>query len=480
MTTRNADASTSSATVDSPAGSSTDTGKNDDLDTSVPQDSIDAFEDELSGAIGAGLSFDDEDEEDDDEDDVEYEDDEEEGSDEGGEPANGDAPAAGGDAGAEAKADDRVRNPDGTYREKTAEEKAADAKKPDAAATEAKPAADTKAADTKAADAPKADGWKPLAIKHGGKMAPVNDVQFSEVGEHLLVTVPKAKAGSLIGLMQRGMDHGNVRSQLARAERRIEAMKSAPKRLSDGEIEAKLTLELLKPHLPALLDETQMELLEAKVKNAIFEENARFEKENGDHQSKLDAPSWEEEQTNGIEREMLGIRARFPELKGLSDDDLGAVYLESVRPVAASVYFKGTGDNANKNFVNTQYLYDRLKARAEWRARQGGPAPSSDAPKGGTTTTAGGGTGAAPTASDKRTTEAERFNRGQDAAKPQSTNLKERRGRGRPDKASRRARAAAGRSQEEDRMDAEDALRKTQRAFMNSKSPGFDFDDDES
>lgn len=436
----------------------------------------DAFEAELNETIGAALDDDDDEEKgaDDAEDllDVDVDDEEDEDEEEDTDPA---------DASTAAAKDDPPRDAQGKFAPKDAV--ATEAKKPEgdaaAAGDEKKPDA-AAAADATAAAKPAEPTWEPLEVKAGDETVKIDEAKISRFNGHLWAVVPEKQASRFLQRISRGAQYERVSRQLDRDRRELEARKTAPAQKSDSEIEAEITLEALKPFLGEILEPKDVQLLELRIENAKSKVKSEYAAAEQARLAKASETPWEEQQADLLDDVIAGM-LKHPELAGLTADVVDEIKEKEFLPVRNALIFQENGQPVG----NTQFIFERLK-RAR-TAAAAAPAAASAAPAD-TTKPASSQTSAkadtsASTATKKPADQADRFNRGADAAAkpaaPSTTSVKAKRD-ARPAKGAPRAeKAAAGRtrSSRDERADAEDHVRKTDRKFMNS--PGFDFDEDD-
>lgn len=419
-------------------------------------DATDVFEDALAEAVTGALSDDDDEDDDElevDEDDLDDDDDEDDDLDE----------------------DDEDEEEEGEGTEKGDEPKEGEADKP---ATDAE-----KEGEGAAAAQPK---WEAFAVKADKETFAIEEAQITRSNGNVFLAIPEKQFARFQARISRGVLYERVSGQLAQEKRDLEARKSAPARKSDSEIEAEITLEALKEHLADIFDEKDMILLEKTVKLAQKEEAEKYAKSEEARIAEANAEPWESQQAKGLASAAIEIWQAFPELKdALTEEQLQEVYTSELMPVVNSLYYKSK-DNPAEVLANTQYIYDRLKARATGKAPAGGGKPANPgskkqskdasapdpAPKGTPGKTAS-------SAKGKTIAAADRFNRGVDAAS-RTTSVKANR-TARPAKANTRdAKGKSRRRSPEQDVDrqarAEDNWRATERKFLSSDS--LDFDDE--
>jgi hypothetical protein len=422
-------------------------------ETTEPQteggDAADAFEDEMSNVVTDALNDDDEtdeDEEDEDDLDLDEDDDLESGLDEDEEKEEG----KGADAGKAADEKDEEE-------EKPAE--GADADKPDASAE------------------PK---WEAFSIKADKETLAIEEAQITRAGGNVFIAIPEKQFARFQQRISRGALYERTGRQLESERKELEARKNAPPRKSDAEIEADITLAAIKEHLPDILDERDLALLEARVKLAQKEEGEKYAKLEKEHIEKANETPWEETQVRGLADTAIDIWQSFPELKdALTEEQVQEVFTADLLPVKDALFYRKDKDT----LANTQYIYDRLKARATGKTPAGGKKPAAGSTKPATDKSAPNsaakanpGKTATP-AKGKTADAADRFNRGVDAA-PRTTSVKANR-TARPGKAATRDAGSKRRrhSDADENVRAEDNWRKTERNFLSSDS--LEFDDDE-
>jgi hypothetical protein len=299
-------------------------------------DAGDAFEDALAEAVTGAL----EGEDDEDDDDIEVDgdelddDDDEEDEDE--------------------LEEDDEEEEEGDETEKGDETEEGEAEKP-AAGADAE-----KKGDEAAAGEPK---WEAFAVKADKETFPIEEAQITRSNGNVFLAIPEKQFARFQARISRGVLYERVSGQLAQEKRDLEARKSAPARKSDSEIEAEITLEALKEHLAEIFDEKDMILLEKTVKLAQKEEAEKYAKSEEERIAKANEEPWEAQQAKGLALQAVDVWQSFPELKDhLSQEQVQAIYEAELMPVVNSLYFKSK-DNPAEVLANTQYIYDRLKAR---------------------------------------------------------------------------------------------------------------------
>lgn len=365
----------------------------------------------------------------------------------------------------------------------------------DEPATDAKPATDdaaakalagttpatAAAAPTTAATPSPEPAWEPYTVKADRQQVPLEGVMVTRANGHALIALPEAELGRFNARIARGHIAEQVWRQLQTEKQEFELQKSAPQPKSDLEIEAEVTLEAIKPYLTDLLDATQLENLELKVKVAQSNYRAQFDTDERTRREQATAETRTTEQAEaergtqleGLATEILNLLEHVPELKslGFTPDEVKAVYAD-LAPVVRGVYWR-EGDGW---FVNRDAIVAKLRAHAALRTKAPG---TSAAPAPGTAASA---TTAAPGTGGTGTSHAERFNKGQaSAAVPGSTSLKAKRGA--PSDTRPQLATAGARNTRDDEpspaLKAEENWRKKTRAFLNSNSLDFPDDDED-
>ena len=370
----------------------------------------------------------------------------------------------------------------------------ADDAKPDAAAAAgdagtdaaAKPAAGT-AAETQSGE----PVWEPFSVNANKEPVAIGEAKITRADGHVYLAIEEKDFPRFQARVSRGIVGEQLYRKLEEGVRELEARKTAPPPPSEAEIEAKLVLDAIKDELPNLLDEKDLEILELRIKNAKHEAQVEYHQQEEARVAQAREPQWDDQQAEGIANTMIGLVQAFPELKGLSREQLEEVYERELLPVRNALYFR----EGEQLFANTQYMYDRLKARvgsgtpagsapatdtpASGKAKDTGAAPSGAAASASNRTPAGGNTAgnSGSTAKPKGNvaTSAERFNRGVDAgAKPRSTSVKNNRNGSasaqRTTRAGERDNRRSTPGTRDRQMAAEDAVRKTTRNWLNSDS----------
>jgi hypothetical protein len=342
------------------------------------------------------------------------------------------------------------------------------------AAAETKPAAgDTKAVagDTKSATAKPAEGapkWEPFSVNVDKQPVTIEEASIQRANGVVYIGMKEEQFARFQQRISRGVVGERMWRQLQDGLKELDVQRSAPARESDAEIEARLTYEALKPHVKDFLDDRDVELLEAKIELAKANSAKAYSTAETARAAKAKEVPWEAQQATALEETARGIVAADPELAGLSSEEIDDVIQNELLPVRAALI---TRDDAGEMYGNTQYVFDRLKARAS-NKKTGANATAAGAAPSKTPATTGNSSTTASSATDKR---ADRFNRGVDAA-PRSTSFAARRGESRPaNGATRRSGRRGGRklTPQQDRERAEDRYRKKERDFL--KSPGLDF-----
>jgi hypothetical protein len=313
-------------------------------------------------------------------------------------------------------------------------------------------------------------------MKLDGKDTAIEEAVMSEANGHVYFAIPKDKFPRFQNRISRGVAGERMWRQLDQGLRELEARKTAPAAKSDVEIECELTLEVLKPHLAELMDERDIENLELRIDKAKNDAAKAYATAEGERVAKASEPTWEEQQVSLIAKQVLEIVAANETLRGLSKEELEEVYEKELLPIRNGlVWLEGDAPMGN-----TQYIYDRLSARAKSAAGRKAEATTdtskTPAPKPETPSVKAGDSQvpARKTAADA----ADRFNRGVDAAKkPGTTSVKANRDRPAKNGATRHDEPetkAPRKSLMEEQAEAEDDLRRTTRSFMGAD--GFDFE----
>jgi len=420
-------------------------------------DEFDSFEDELEKTVGEALDEDDDEDDedddlDDDDDDLDEDDEDEDGA------AEGKGPKRDPETGQFTKKDDEPAAAGAQAATPAADAKPGEVK-PDvgaAAAADAKPAA---------ADEKPAAAWQPFAVKADKENVPIPEAHVRRENGFLYVAIPEAQEARFNARISAGIAGERMWRQMGQAMRELEAKKNAPPRKTDIEIEHELLMAMIKPHLPELFDDDRLALYEAQVKAAKLEHQMQYDAAESKRLAEASQPAWEETQASGILNTIGEVIAHFPELQGLTPEQIEEVYSRELLPVKNSVFFRD-GEEA---FVHSQYIYDRLKSKAEYikaTAKTTTAAPASAEPP----------KGQAPNNATKPATDAaERFNRGVDAGtKPRTTSVKANREERPSREPNRPARGKRRRSPAAQRARAEEDWRKTSQAYLNSDSLDFD------
>lgn len=327
-----------------------------------------------------------------------------------------------------------------------------------AAATKA--AGDAKAAATSAApagEAAKAPEWKPMQIRDGKVLLPVEEAKVIEQGDHMIIAVPKKDFNQFQHRISRGISAERQWREIHKTRQELDFEKAAPKPRSDAEIEADLFMKALGEQINELFTPEQLDNLKLRVQIAQRDEKDTFAKTETARRAEVDSgDAWTKSQVETLTNEAFDLMENHPELKGMTPEQLESALREVAMEVRDKLVFKENGET----FANTELLFKLLKREF---LSSGRPAP------------AAAGTPETP----KKTTDAERFNGAQDtAAKPATTSLKAGRkpSAPAPSRPSRERVLAA--AQRDERQDAEDALRKTKRRMMSSATLDWDDEDD--
>ncbi len=357
----------------------------------------------------------------------------------------------------------------------------------EALAGEAKTAADG-AADATAGE--KKAGWQPLSLKLDGKDTSIEEASIQRANGFHYLAIPDGKFERFAQRVSRGVAGERMWRQLDAGIRELEARKAAPPRKSDAEIESELTLELIKPYLPEFLSDEAVQMLEVRIENAKLKNAAEYETAEASRIAKAQEPTWDDQQADLVKQQVLRTVAENPELAALSPQELWDFYESELLPVRNAIVWK-EGDQI---LGNTEYIYNRLVARAKTRAAA--PSTTNAPPKSegnantGTTSAPQSGTPAAKAghspapATRTKADNAETFNRGvkegAEAAKPRTTSVKANRDQARPpqrttrDDADRPSRRSA--EPREHAHVAEDSARRKERAWL--RNPTLDVPDD--
>lgn len=331
-----------------------------------------------------------------------------------------------------------------------------------AAAAAVKPAA---AAD----DAAKAPAWEPLQIKSNRALFPIEEAKVTKQGGHVLIAVPEKDYNKFQHRIGRGIAAEQQVREMGQMRRELEFERTAPKPRSDAEVEAAIVLDAITPHLGKLhvldeatgeyvpfLDAKTHENLKLKVEIAQSKEKADFAKAETERRSAATSgEEWTKTQIETLTDQAFELVENHPDLKGMTPDQIRTALEDLAMPVRDKIVFRENGET----FANTEYLFKLLK-REMLSSGRAAPAPA--------------GQPAAP----KKTTDAERFNSGQDtAAKPATTSLKAKRPPTAPVRRPTRETVPAS-QQRDERQEAEDAQRRARRKMMSSSTLDWDDDDE--
>jgi hypothetical protein len=435
----------------------------------------DAFESELEGVISDALN----DEVDDDDEDLEDVDDLDDDDDDDDEVDDDDLDDELGEGG-------QPRDEQGKFTK--ADEANAGAKptddaavaKPDAAAA----AGEEKKPDAAAAETPK---WETLSVNVDKQLVAIDEAKISKANGHLFIAIPEKEGNRFLTRLSRGIVGEKLWRDLHNGLRELDARKNAPPAKSENEVEADVVMELLKPSLGKLyvenekgemvpfLDDRDMQLLELKIENAKTKTKTEYATAEAARVAKAAEAPWEEQQIHGLAQQVASLIQNFPDLQSLTKEEIEEVYQRELLPVRNALVYR----DEKGSYANTQFMYDRLKDRADRKkaaAATSDPSALTQTPQGNSATTA------APEQGKTKTDKAERFNRGVDAAKTRTTSVKANRD-DRPRKRNtrdgdERSRRKKARTPREERESAEDEWRRTERAFLNS--PDLDFNVSES
>lgn len=356
-------------------------------------------------------------------------------------------------------------------------------------------AADKPAAEEKpAAEAPK---WEPLQVRSGKVVVPIEEAQVTKANGYTIFSVKDEQAPRFMDRLNRAhlFEQNRVAIEqrvqaLAAGIKELETERAAPQAQTDAEIEAAIVLATVMPHLEEILTPEQFENMKLRVKLAQKDHRDSFTTKRKEYFDGV-AKKQEDEaapqqdiatQEKGIVDTLFGVfREHQAELTGLTEKELRQVH-EDLTKIGRAVYWKEGGEW----YHNTQLVFDHLKRQKDAMSSGG----SSDAPPAKGNTAAGtsdAGTGGSADAkpdgkgtSDKPA-KGDQFNRGVDsAAKPRSNSLKNGRERQRPrdERNTREPANASSRREKPAEMVAEDQYRKTTRAYLNSDSLDFEEDDE--
>lgn len=324
-------------------------------------------------------------------------------------------------------------------------------------------------------------GWAPFSVTVDREAVPIADVAVSKANGHVIYAVPEAKAADFNRRIVRGIAAERYWRQLTDEKRTIEeerkALAERPPVRTDSEVEADVLLEALKPHLATLFDETELENLNLKVKVAQGEEKGKLSEWETSRVTAREAEGKEREAVaNELGDMVAGIiaddtGALRPEYKHLDDAAMTELMPLVMKHANALVTKNPEGKYARQHelaeFVVAQFAAARKPAVAE-------PPKADPTPAKGTT---GKDTG-------KAGDRAERFNTGvTTAARPTSTNLKERRTREKGRPATRRTTGESRGRKDRDRRTPEqreeDEFLKLKRSYTTSATLDMGGHDDD-
>lgn len=336
---------------------------------------------------------------------------------------------------------------------------AADAKAAGKTPDEQKKAGDAAAAAAKPADAPK-PSWEPFQIKADKSILPIDEAKISKVkaadgSEYMLISVAAKDFGRFSQRIGRGHALERRQREIVQRERELEIERNGPKLESEAEIEAKVMMEAIKPHLAALFTDEQLENLDLKVK--LAQRDARDSYETARSKARDDAAGaeeWQKTQAEALVDQAFEL-VNHPELAGMTPEQIRDVLQDLDQSDRDKIIYR----DGNEVYANTEYLFKQLR-----RGKSAAPAPAAP------------GNPSAPAKPDAAPDKNDRFNRGQQsAASPRSTSLKN--GRTNTPPADRRRPREMARTAPEvdERQAAEDEYRKTVRNMNRSST--LDFDD---
>lgn len=357
-------------------------------------------------------------------------------------------------------ADGRARNPDGTFAEKPKE----------AVVDAAVVATPVGAPVVEAAKAPEPLKWEPLAVRADKDIVPIEGAHVARADGRVVMTMPEKEYGQLQAMIGRGHVAQKVWHQLDAERKQFDAEKSAPQPRSDAEIEAVMTLEILKPYLGELLTADQVRALDAEIKLAKIEEKGTFETKRKEAiANSTRAEDDAKQEVLGIANQILTIVADVPELQQLTRGEAQEV-LADLAQIKRAVYWK----DGDQWMANNEVIHAALKRKLASRSAAA-PAPAAGTPNTGTGAPSKEHTAAPVT--DPAIARAELENKGHNtAAKPApSTSLKNGRqtGDARPSKENTRSSRDADRSPTRSKeQTAEDDWRKTRHEVMRSNTLG--------
>jgi hypothetical protein len=315
------------------------------------------------------------------------------------------------------------------------------------------------------------EDWAPLALRHDKAIVPIDEARVSRANGHYFVAVPDKDYPRFQQRLSRGFAFERARHAIEAKERELDAKLTAAPRQSDAEIEAQLYLELMKPHLADIFDEQTLENLDLRVQLAQRKAATDYASQDAQRVAEANAPAWEDAQLDHLREQTLNIIQSTPALHVLTEDDVRELWQKELLPYRNSLIFR----NGDDIFANTELLAQQLHARAQARAAARiAPSPATPANTANLQATA------TPVAA--KPDAADRFNRGVDtaASRPRTTSLKAGRTATRPPSGNTRGPGAAPAtarrplSTSEQRIAAEDRHRKAERAFMTSS--GLDFE----
>lgn len=363
------------------------------------------------------------------------------------------------------------------------------------------------------AQAPAA-AWEPLVIGADKEQVAIEEAAVQKVAGHYMIAVPEAQFARFQQRLGRGVVAEKVWRHVEAERRELATQRETMEReaglKTEAEIEAEETLKLLpREVLKSILDERDLDLLDARVAARVAKEGVRKAPEKPAEGAPAAAPAKEtvtaeaapepaaeapqlpdeDIQAFGLADEIKAIVGQFPDpavraqLRALGIDTLKEVYTE-LYEVRDQVVWKQDGEW----YTNRDLIFEKLKARipatatapaSSTPAADTGSAPAAAATATGTTADASTPAPRQPAATANR---AETFNRGvNSAARPTTTSVKARRAAA----AARPAMAGAtrdaadrhrARSEAEIQAEADEEWESTKRGLLRSSS--LDIDED--
>jgi len=126
-----------------------------------------------------------------------------------------------------------------------------------------------------AAEAAQQPEWKPYTLKVKGQETPLDGVSMTVQDGHVVLAAPETAFPRVRDLMQRGRLYEEREAEFIARDRALKERENAPRVASPEEIEAKVVLDYLKPHLASLLSEADLAWLTDKVKLATLEAQSK-------------------------------------------------------------------------------------------------------------------------------------------------------------------------------------------------------------